>query len=275
MKARKTFVAIVSLSISTLLFASTAYAHLSDVSFSSYSYPETVNIGDDVPLLFGISGLGTSSQTVEVNYYLSRSDRNELDSDCEYRIHLKKVSVNISPGHNYNLRTTLTIPETHRNASSSYDILPGPWYILMVATVNPFDTNTSACDGSDSYSFAGHAKAFRAIPITLLEGSNGNCGSNQYSGFLSGTGDTQIQPNGTWFYNEANGTYTGKLTGPDGTDFDLYLFKLEGGTWNIVSYSESNSSNEFINYTGSSGYFFWLVKSYNGSGSYNLCMDIL
>ncbi|GEM_PF-5166705 len=109
--------------------------------------------------------------------------------------------------------------------------------------------------------------------VTIID-DDGNCGGEQYSGFLSGTGDTQVQPNGTWFYHHANGTYSGELTGPDGTDFDLYLYKWEGGTSNRVSSSASNTSNEVINHPDSSGYFLWLVNSYNGSGSYNLCVAL-
>lgn len=94
-----------------------------------------------------------------------------------------------------------------------------------------------------------------------------------YSNSLSGTGDYKYEPNGTYYYSGSSGTHTGKLTGPSGADFDLYLHKWNGSSWVIVAKSESSTSTESISYSGTSGYYTWRVYSYSGSGTYNLCIS--
>lgn len=91
-----------------------------------------------------------------------------------------------------------------------------------------------------------------------------------YSGTLSGTGDYDIQPNGTYYSSGTSGTHVGCLTGPSSADFDLYLYKWNGTAWGIVARSESATSTETISYSGTAGYYYWEVSSYSGSGSYTL-----
>src|SRR5215212_7383827 len=95
-------------------------------------------------------------------------------------------------------------------------------------------------------------------------------GGTQYAGSLSGTGSSQYQPNGTYYFSSVSGTHKGCLVGPtSGADFDLYLLKWNGSAWAIVASSESATSSETISYAGTSGYYMWQVYSYSGSGSYN------
>src|SRR5215210_2626183 len=95
-------------------------------------------------------------------------------------------------------------------------------------------------------------------------------GGTQYSGSLTGTGSSQYQPNGTYYYSSVSGTHKGCLVGPtSGADFDLFLLKWNGSSWVIVARSESATSNETISYSGTAGYYEWQVYSYSGSGSYN------
>jgi subtilisin family serine protease len=94
--------------------------------------------------------------------------------------------------------------------------------------------------------------------------------SYTYTGTLSGTGSAQIQPNGTYYQSTVSGAHTATLTGPSGTDFDLYLFKWNGSSWSQVAAAESATSTESINYSGTAGYYYWRVYSYSGSGSYTL-----
>ncbi len=91
-----------------------------------------------------------------------------------------------------------------------------------------------------------------------------------YTGTLSGTGASQIQPNGTYYQSTVSGTHTGKLTGPTSADFDLYLYRWNGSSWSIVGRGESATSTENISYSGAAGYYYWEVYSYTGSGSYTL-----
>jgi streptogrisin C len=88
------------------------------------------------------------------------------------------------------------------------------------------------------------------------------------SGTLSGTG---VSYYATQYTSSGSGTHTGKLTGPAGTDFDLYLQKLSGSTWNAVAAGESSTSTENVTYNGTSGTYRWRVYAYSGSGTFNLC----
>jgi subtilisin family serine protease len=94
-------------------------------------------------------------------------------------------------------------------------------------------------------------------------------GCTAYSGSLSGAGDSDIHPNGTYYFSGVSGTHEGWLRGPAGTDFDLYLQRWNGWWWATVARSESAISEEKITHSGSSGYYRWVVQSYSGSGAYD------
>ncbi|MEO1088491.1 MAG: M12 family metallo-peptidase, partial [Acidobacteriota bacterium] len=81
-------------------------------------------------------------------------------------------------------------------------------------------------------------------------GGGGTCNGTTYSGSLSGTGDWDAQPNGTYFYEGSSGTHRGVLTGPGGADFDLELRKWNG-SWAVVDSGTSPNSNEDVSYNGS------------------------
>ena len=95
-----------------------------------------------------------------------------------------------------------------------------------------------------------------------------NC--TQYSGSL-GDGDSEAQPNGTW-YQAGAGTHRGWLEGPAAADFDLELYRWNG-SWQKVAESTSSGSSEFVEYNGTSGYYYWRVRSFSGSGSYDLWLQ--
>ncbi len=97
-----------------------------------------------------------------------------------------------------------------------------------------------------------------------------NC--EQYNGSLSGAGDYDYHPNGTYYYS-ASGNHQGWLQGPSGTDFDLYLWRWNGSSWVTVAQSISSSSTEYISYNGTAGYYTWRIYSYSGSGSYTFWLD--
>jgi len=102
-------------------------------------------------------------------------------------------------------------------------------------------------------------------------GSTAPCTScDLYSGTLSGGGDNDIQPDGSYY--AGNGSENGYLRSSNG-DFDLYPYKWSGYGWRQVASSTSANSNEDIEYSGSSGYYYWEVYSYSGSGSYDFYLD--
>jgi aqualysin 1 len=99
-----------------------------------------------------------------------------------------------------------------------------------------------------------------------------NC--EHYTGSLSGTGTSQIQPNGSWYYVGYSGTHRGWLEGPNNADFDLYLQKWSSWWgWYTVASATSPDSSEHISYSGTSGYYRWVVYSYSGSGSYDFWLQ--
>jgi hypothetical protein len=86
-------------------------------------------------------------------------------------------------------------------------------------------------------------------------------------------GATVSVPNVAPNYVQAgNGTYIVKLTGPSGTDFDLFLYKWNSTTskWDQVAKADGNTSTESISYSGTAGYYYAGVKSYSGSGAYTV-----
>jgi subtilisin family serine protease len=92
-----------------------------------------------------------------------------------------------------------------------------------------------------------------------------------FSGSLSGSGDADIHPNGTYFQSVA-GTQQGCLDGPAGVDFDLYLYRWNGLGWSIVAQGITSAPDENVSYNGTAGYYYWRVVSYTGSGSYTFGM---
>jgi Zn-dependent metalloprotease len=88
------------------------------------------------------------------------------------------------------------------------------------------------------------------------------------SGSLSGTGANYYSAQYT---SSVSGAHTGKLTGPSGTDFDLYLQKWNGSSWASVAAGETATSIENVSYNGTSGTYRWRVYAYSGSGAFTLC----
>ena len=64
--------------------------------------------------------------------------------------------------------------------------------------------------------------------------------------------------------------HRGVLTGPGGTDFDLYLQKQSGSTWTTVASGSGYTSSEKVTYNGTAGSYRWRVYSYRGSGGFTL-----
>lgn len=102
-------------------------------------------------------------------------------------------------------------------------------------------------------------------------GGNAPCtGCTKYSGSLAGTGSAQIQPNGSYYQTTTSGRHEAWLRGPSNADFDLELYRWNGSSWTRVARSAGSTSNEYISYNGTAGYYYWRVISYRGSGAYDL-----
>ena len=107
--------------------------------------------------------------------------------------------------------------------------------------------------------------------VTLNATYTGAAACTSVSGTLSGTGAQYFAPSSTGYASSISGTHTGKLTGPSGVDFDLYLQKLSGTTWSNVAQGISSTATENVSYSGTAGTYRWRVYAYSGSGSFTLC----
>ncbi len=103
-------------------------------------------------------------------------------------------------------------------------------------------------------------------------GGDGHTGDH-YAGYLGSTGEYHWQPDGNYYYSVA-GSHQGVLEGPGSADLDLYLHRWNGSSWQVVASGTSYSSNETVTYNGAEGYYAWLVKSYDGSGNYDVWLVI-
>ncbi|CAM3845458.1 Aqualysin-1 precursor [Vibrio aerogenes CECT 7868] len=90
-----------------------------------------------------------------------------------------------------------------------------------------------------------------------------------YTGSLTEKGE-KIEPDGNWFQYDG-GTIKLALEGPSNTDFDLKIMKWDNqSSWVQVAASEASGSSESITYQAEQGYYYFSVKSYSGSGQYQL-----
>jgi serine protease len=119
-----------------------------------------------------------------------------------------------------------------------------------------------------------HQTGTQTRSVTVSDPGAPPCSAcEQYTGSLSGTGTSQYQPNGTYYFSGVSGTHRGWLRGPANADFDLYLLKWNGFWWVTVARSESATSEEQIAYTGTPGFYVWRVYSFSGSGSYTFWLQ--
>ncbi len=103
-------------------------------------------------------------------------------------------------------------------------------------------------------------------------GGGGTCTEVTTTGTAS-SGFSTYKPSSTGF-TAAAGTINGCLTGPSGTDLDLYLQRKNGTSWVDVAASESATPNETIAYSASAGTYRWDVYAYSGSGSFTMRYDV-
>ncbi|PCC66423.1 Zn-dependent metalloprotease [Nannocystis exedens] len=104
------------------------------------------------------------------------------------------------------------------------------------------------------------------------DGGEQTCSGTPFTGNLSGSGEEQFQPNGSYYAAKSSGTHTGCLVGPAGADFDLYLYKWNGSAWAKVAKSEGPTNSESVSYQGTAGYYTWQVVSASGAGDYTVTL---
>ncbi len=107
----------------------------------------------------------------------------------------------------------------------------------------------------------------RAIRAKI--GGGGGCGGyqNTRTGSLS-SGGSAYQPDGTYYYTAAAGTHRACLDGPTGAEFNLQLQKWNGSAWAVVASAATGGPDETLTYSGTAGYYTYLLQSVSVSGSY-------
>ena len=115
-------------------------------------------------------------------------------------------------------------------------------------------------------------------PNTLLfsqfgGSSSAPCTNCEHDTGLLFPGQAGFEPNGTYYRSDAWGWHKGWLRGPEGKDFDLYLWRWDGTQWVVVASSESPTPAEEISYYGAPGYYIWRIYAYSGNGFYNFWMQ--
>ena len=151
---------------------------------------------------------------------------------------------------------------------------------------NPSATPAQVYDAVINTATANRLKSIRStspnrLVYSLLntEGNGNNdpgsaCpgGYETFTGSLTGAGDRDYHPNGTYYFS-ADGSHKGELNFAGSADFNLYLWKWKGSGWTTVARSAGQGSRETINYNGTTGYYAWRIESSNGSGDYRFCMQ--
>jgi streptogrisin C len=132
-------------------------------------------------------------------------------------------------------------------------------------------TCSSTTPGSTYFQPVNEILTVYGLTLITSGGGTGCTGyPNSYSGRLGGTGASQIQPSGSYYYRAAGSPHRGCLRGPAGANFNLQLQRWSGGSWSTVARAEGSTSAESLEYSGSAGYYRYRVVSASGSGAYTL-----
>jgi aqualysin 1 len=125
--------------------------------------------------------------------------------------------------------------------------------------------------------FATPAQVTAVITSTAVTGIVGSAGAGspnlfgrKWNGALTGTGNSQYQPDGSYWYQGTAGYIQGWLAGTAGTDPDLYLERWSGTAWVSVAGSASVTPSERVVYLGSAGYYRLRAYAFNGAGSFDV-----
>jgi hypothetical protein len=119
-------------------------------------------------------------------------------------------------------------------------------------------------------------KPFNLVGLDVMDrairakiGGGGGCSGYQSTrtGSLSG-GGSAYQPDGTYYYTAVSGTHRACLDGPAGAEFNLQLQKWNGSAWTVVASAATGGPDETLTYSGTAGYYTYLLQSVSGSGSY-------
>jgi serine protease len=166
-----------------------------------------------------------------------------------------------------------TVQLTARAFNAADEELPGRTFSwsssnTSIATVSASGVVTGRAAGSATIT-ASTAGRSGSASVSVTGGTQ-PCTGRTATGSLSGTGAQRIEPGGSYYQSVESGRHIGCLSGPAGADFDLYLQRWNGFGWVTVAQSTGPTSTERVEYQGTPGYYRYIVRSAQGSGSYTL-----
>ncbi|WP_163995569.1 PKD domain-containing protein [Pyxidicoccus caerfyrddinensis] len=192
-----------------------------------------------------------------------------------WKVDLTGGAANQSPVANFNFTTsalTATFSDTSTDADGT--IASRSWAFgdgTTSSATSPSKTYTAAGTYAVQLTVTDNAGATGTATQNVTVSTGSTCPGTRYTGTFSGAnGQTQIHPGGTYYQSTVSGTHAACLTGPSGTDFDLYLDRWDGAAWVQVAASESSTAVENISYPGTAAYYRFRVVNYSGVGAYDL-----
>lgn len=150
----------------------------------------------------------------------------------------------------------------------------GSYYVLGIVSYGP-----TACTGNGIYTRVNaYLDWIKSVSGVAADGTTATPSNptptptptapktNSYTGYLS-QGQVASAPSEAGFYYNG-GTLKATLSADAGTDFDLYLQRLDNGQWLNAAYSaEAGTSSESITYKAAAGTYRWQIQAYSGNGN--------
>mgnify|MGYP003335558418 CR=1 FL=1 len=167
-------------------------------------------------------------------------------------------------------RSTTVVTGIGADEAAAIFYLANTTYMTSSTNFNGARTATlsaaAALYGSTSNEYTQVGNAWTAVGVT---GAAATCTTSNYSGSFTRTGRTNYHPSSSGT-SVTVASQTVALTGPSGSDFDLYLDKVSGRSWVNVASDTSSSVNKSISYSGTSGTYRVRAYSASGTGSYTV-----
>lgn len=191
-----------------------------------------------------------------------------------WKVALQGGTVNQAPIANFaSSASQLVVNFTDQSTDADGSIVSRAWNFGDASTStaqNPSHTYAAAGTYTVSLAVTDNAGASNSTSKTITVTSGASCPGTTITGSFSGAaGQSQIQPNGSYYQSTVAGTHAACLVGPGGADYDLYLDKWDGSKWVQVAASETSAASESISYSGVAAYYRYRVVNYSGTGSYS------
>jgi len=187
-------------------------------------------------------------------------------------MNLQGGATNQPPNANFNFTVSgKTASFTDASTDSDGQVVAHAWNFGDGSTstqTNPVKTYANDGNFSVQLTVTDNQGATANISKQVTVSSSACTGTAINGSFSGANGQSQIQPNGTWYQSTSAGVHSACLQGPSGTDFDLYLDRWTGSAWQEVAKSETATSVENISYNGAAGYYRYRVVNYAGTGAY-------